>query len=82
MKEVINGDTTTVTRTVYAVAWETETGDILESIWCHRPSPDIHILAELQVSYERPTDLEFVRPNKSERIAMLKAELAKLGVAA
>lgn len=82
MKEVINGDTTTVTRTVYAVAWETETGEILESIWCYRPSPDVTILAKIEVSYERPTDLEFVRPDKSERIAKLKAELAKLGAAA
>ena len=82
MKEVINGETKTVTRTVYAVAWETDKGDIMESIWCHDPRPgkDTTVLAEIEVTYQCPANLDFVRPDKSERIAMLKAELAKLGV--
>ena len=81
MKEVINGDTTTVTRTVYAVAWEADDGRIIQSFWDYAPSAShIHLLAEIEVTYLRPTNLDFVRPDKSERIAMLKAELAKLGV--
>jgi hypothetical protein len=84
MKEVIHGDTKTVTRTVYAVAWETESGLILESVWCHEPLPGAGtaVLSKIEISYESPVDLEFVRADKSDRIAMLRAELAKLGVAA
>ena len=77
MKEVINGDTKTVTRTVYAVAWETDDGEIYESVWT---TPGRHTLAEIEVTYQCPANLDFVRGDKSERIAYLKAELAKLGV--
>ena len=78
MKEVINGDTKTVTRTVYAVAWEGDDGEIYESVWA---TPGRHTLAEFEVTYECPVNVDFVRETKSERIAYLKAALAKLGVA-
>lgn len=85
METRYNGDgTVTVTRTVYAVAWETEEGEIFECIWTCKPSgvPGTHCLGEIEITYRRPANLYFVRADKSERIAMLKAELAKLGAAA
>jgi hypothetical protein len=79
MREDINSDTQTITRTVYAVAWETDDGRIIQSFWDYSPSAShIHLLAEIELTYQIPANLDFVRSDKSERIAMLKSELAKL----